>query len=110
MLDEETGEPTPGRYVVCQLVMHEDPETALVLARENGLQVNDEEEMLFLNEMRYLRMRNWLLDCFYPPKASPKQQRKDMVIEGRLVQYWEANTEDGGKERIDFSKLPKVKF
>lgn len=109
MIDEDTGDPGSGRYVICKLIMHEDPDTAIAIAKQYGIQINDDNEAGFLNEMRYLRMRDWLIECFYPPKPAPEKQRKDMVIEGKLVSYWEVNTEKG-KAKIDFDKLPKVQF
>lgn len=110
IMDEETGDPTNGRYVICQLIMHEDPDTALAIAKERGLDVEADDERTFLNEMRYIRMREWLLDCFYPPVTGKKNERRDMVIDGRLVQYFEVNNESHQDMKIDFSKLPKVKF
>jgi len=111
MLDEDTGEPTSGRYVVCQLIMHEDPDTALVLARQLGLEIEAEDEMSFLNEMRYIRMRDWLLECFYPPKIEDHRQRRDMVIDGKLVSYFEVNNESGsGIQKQNWDSIPKVRF
>lgn len=112
MLDEETGDDSGGRYDICRIIMHEDPTTALVIAQQEGIDVESMDEKVFLNEMRYVRMRDWLLDCFYPPKITTQKQKRDMVISGRLVQYWEKNVEDGeaGITKVDWDKLPKIKF
>jgi hypothetical protein len=101
--DEETGEATNGRYVVCRLIMHEDPEAALVIARDNGIEVDETNEEKFLNEMRYLRMRDWLMEAFYPVRSAPKQNKKDMAIGGKLVEYFEVNSEN--PEIIPFGQL-----
>lgn len=111
VMDEDTGVPTSGRYSVARLTMHEDPDTALILAREAGIEVNREDELAFLNEMRYIRMRGWLLDCFYPPKPEAKTQRRQTVIGGRLVDYWEKNTEGTtGITKDQWDKTPRIKF
>lgn len=113
MLDEDTGEPTNGRYDICRLIMHEDPTAALTIAREQGLDVSTIEEADFLNEMRYIRMRDWLLEAFYPSKPTISNQKRDMVINGKLVSYWEKNAEvadDTGTKKIDWDSIPKTKF
>lgn len=103
ILDEETGEPTNKRFVVCSMVFHEDPETALIVAHDNGVEVNELNEALFLNEMRYLRMRDWLLECFYPPKPAEMTNKKTMVIGNRQVDVYEINGEQ--TKSIPFNQL-----
>lgn len=103
MMDEETGQPTNGRYTIARLIMHEDPEAAITIARQQGLSVETDDEELFLNEMRYLRARDWLLECFYPPKPTDGTTKKDMVIGNKLVQYFEVNSEESA--RIPFNQL-----
>lgn len=114
MLDEETGEDTDGRYDICRIILHEDPDTALTIARNIGFDMDSMDEQMFLNEMRYIRMRDWLLEAFYPPKPDPQKQKRDMVINGKLVQYWQKNAEEGsgagGIKKLDWDKLPRVKF
>lgn len=111
VLDEETGDPTNGRYIICRLVMHEDPEAAMVIAREQGLEVESDNEDDFLNEMRYLRMRDWLLECFYPAPTKKESNKREMVINGKLVTYYEKNNEDGrGVMKQDWDNLPRIKF
>lgn len=102
--DEETSEPTNGRYTVCRLIMHEDPEAAVVIARENGVPVDETNQKTFLDEMRYLRFRDWVIEAFMPAKpAQPKQNMKEMSIGGKLVPYFEINSE--ASETIPFSQL-----
>lgn len=111
VLDEYSGEPTSGRYVLCKLIMHEDPDAAIDIAQKNGLRVESDNEREFLDEMRYLRYREWLLDCFYPPKPNEESQRKDTVIEGKLVQYYEVSSESGkGLKKTDWENMTKIKF
>lgn len=104
MLDELTGEPTNGRYTICRMIFHEDPDAALVVAREQGVRVEDFEEKAFLDEMRYLRMRDWLLEAFYPPRPSQeKKNKREMAINGKLVEYFEINSESS--EPMPFGEL-----
>lgn len=111
IMDEDTGEPTDGRYVVCQLIMHEDPDAALVIARDNDLVVEEENETKFLNEMRYLRMRDWLLECFYPAPVKKERLQREMVVNGKLVTYYEVNNEEGkGMTKENWDNAPKIRF
>lgn len=103
MEDPDTGEKTNKRYGVNQLIFHEDPGTALSIANDVNFDVTSVGEADFLNEMRYLRMRDWLLSCFYPEPAAPKSNKKEMVVGNKLVEVWEVNSET--PERIDFGAL-----
>lgn len=105
VMDEDSGEPTNGRYMLYQMIFHEDPQAAIIIANDNGLPIDEENEADFLNEMRYLRMRDWLMDVFYPKPAQVKQGRKEMVIGNRLVEFYEISSED--KQPIPFSELSK---
>lgn len=113
VMDEETGEPTGGRFVITQGIFHEDPQAALVVAQEQGIDVNDYEEKAFLDEMRYLRFRDWLLEAFYTPLITGrKSNKREMVVNGRLVQYFEVNSEDGqvGMTKTNWDEAPRIKF
>lgn len=107
MYDDETGEPTDNRYVACQMIFHEDPGTAIIIARENGVSVDDYGEKQFLDEMRYLRMRDWLLECFYPPAPVAATDKKEMVIGNRLVEVYTVNSEKSQSMAKFFAASPK---
>lgn len=102
MLDDD-GEDTNQRFDVCNLVFHEDPDAALIIARDNGIDVEQFGEKEFLDEMRYLRMRDWLFECFFPAKVSPQQKKKQTVIGNRLVEVYEVNGEN--TQSIPFGTL-----
>lgn len=102
--DPDTGERTNRRYTITRGIFFEDPEAAIVVARDNGLEVDETNQKQFLDEMRYLRFRNWLMEAFFPPISSaPKKDKKEMVIGNKLVETWEVSSESS--ERIDFGSL-----
>jgi len=103
--EDENGEKNNKRYVVSKLILHEDPEAALVVARENGIEVDQTNERDFLNEMRYIRMRDWLMGGFYPPRPQDNKVRKQAVIGNRLVDFFEVSSVDAS--RIPFEDLTK---
>lgn len=96
VFDEDTGEPTEKRYVYRKLAMHEDPQAAITVARENGLEVDENNEKLFLDEMRYLRLRDWLINGlpFYAPLSTDKKNKSESVIGNRLVKVFEASSDN----------------
>jgi hypothetical protein len=67
----DQGEQTNKRYIARRLIFHEDPQAALVVARENNLAVDENNQKEFLDEMRYLRVKDWLFDVFWPKPAQP---------------------------------------
>ena len=102
--DPDTGADTNGRYIVCKGVFFEDPQSAIVVAREQGIDVNEYNEKDFLEEMRYIRVRDWLMEAFYPPKLTDGEaNKKQMVINGKMVDYFEVNSENSSN--IPFDKL-----
>lgn len=99
----DQGEQTPKRYIARKLIFHEDPQAALVIARDNGIDVDKTDENAFLNEMRYLRVRDWLFDIFWPKPAQAADRIKEEVIGGTLVQVFTKNSvENTG---VDFDKI-----
>ena len=95
MFDED-GELTPGRYVRKQIIFFEDPDSALTVARENGVDPQAfGGDKPFLDEMRYLRIRDWLLENFYPNSATSKRENKrQMVIDNQVVEYFEVSSQN----------------
>jgi hypothetical protein len=90
----EDGEDHGERYIKRQVILHEDPDTALVIAKDNGLDVEDYEEKAFLDEMRYLRMRDWLFEEFLPRPVSAKKSNRQQVINNQVVDIYEINSPD----------------
>jgi len=104
IFNEETYEPTNGRYVVKEFILFEDPQTAIVIAREQGLNLDESNEKAFLDEMRFIRIRDWLIEAFMPQQVQKThRERKDMVVNGKQVQYFEISSEN--PEVIPFGEL-----
>lgn len=99
-MDEE-GNPTNKRHVIRTCILHEDPQAAIEIARQNGVEIGDDEKA-FLDEMRYLRMRDWLLEAFYPAKPQSNNNAKEEVIGNQVVKVYEVNSPN--PQAIDFTK------
>lgn len=102
VLDEQ-GNRTDKRYIAKRLVFHEDPQAAVVIARENNLPIDSANEKVFLDEMRYLRCRDWLFGVFWPQPVSEKAQIREEVIGGTIVQVFTKASQDSSE--IEFDKL-----
>lgn len=107
MTDEDTGELTNNAYTVCQMIFHEDPQAALTIARDQGVDPDSMDQREFLNQMRYLRMKDWLTEAFYPPKSTNTRRKKELVINNKLVEVFEINSEDSQKMPFDQLKTTK---
>lgn len=102
--DPETNKPSAKRYVLHKLTLFEDPRAAIDMARQYGLEVNESNEKAFLDEMRYLRIRDWVKESFYPPKPTQEKSNKvETVIGNRLVEVFEINSPT--PEDIPFDQL-----
>lgn len=102
VLDDQ-GNQTSKRYIARKLIFHEDPDAALVIAREQNIDIDKSDEKTFLNEMRYLRVRDWLFDIFWPKPIDESSQIREEVIGGTLVQVFEKKSLDSSN--IEFDKL-----
>jgi hypothetical protein len=104
--DPETGEPSNKRYTLWKGTFFEDPQAAIQVALDHGFEVSEQMEKAFLDEMRYLRMRDWLLEAFYPPKPSQQKINKtETVIGNRLVEVYEINSQESAT--IPFQNISK---
>lgn len=100
---DDDGNDTRKRIVVKRHVMHEDPQAALVIAKDNGVIVDQSNEIQFLNDMRYLRLRDWLLGIFYPTKSSVHKVKSQEVIGGKLVEVFQINAAE--PQPIPFNEM-----
>ena len=90
-------------YIARQMYFHEDPQAAMVIARDNNILIPEEDQARWLNEMRYIRVRDWLFDIFWPKAAQAEREIREEVIGGQLVRTFYRNSEEPGG--IPFDKL-----
>ena len=105
MIDEDTNEIAKTfdpatktwkekRYVLKRGMFFEDPDSFITVANQMGIAVPEYLETPFLNEMRYIVMRDWLFENFFPPKTlQDKMQKTETVIDNRLVEVFEINSD-----------------
>ena len=105
---DDAGEATNKRYIVRKLIMHEDVDTAIIVAEREGIKIDESNELAFLNEMRYLQIRDWLLDIFFPPINTKPEGIQEEVVGGQLVQFYESNSDTA--KSIDFEKFTEKKI
>lgn len=103
MRDPDTQELTTKQYRVHRATFFEDPEAALDAARQHGVEIDDTLQKPFLDEMRYLRMRDWLFEIFYPQPVAAAKQIREEVVGNRLVRVFETSSSE--KQSIPFDKL-----
>lgn len=104
---DDNGEPTNKRFIARKMVFFEDPDTAINIAEKNGLSMdNFPSEIDFLNQMRYLRVRDWVFDFFWPPvNQGNKSDIKDEVIGGQVVRTFQKSTGVDETAGIDYNSL-----
>ena len=104
-IDENTGERLNGRYLISTAVFHEDPDAAVAIAKEKGLHIDENNQKEFLDEMRYMRIRDWLLDCFIDPKpVQAKQNKRDVMLGNKVVPFFEINSVEKA-DNLPFNQL-----
>lgn len=113
---DEMGEPVTSRnmitgkdeqeaFLIGTFIFHEDPQAAIIVARENGLEIDETDQVRFLNEMRYLRARDWLMGIFFPAGLTQQTRQREEVIGGRLTQIITLSSENASS--IPFNQLTK---
>jgi hypothetical protein len=91
-------------YIARRMMFHEDPQAALVIARDNNVLVDKEDEKTFLNEMRYLRVRDWLFDFFWPRPAESKDGIREEAVGGTIVQVYTKSSVEPSHVEFDLIK------
>lgn len=95
IMEDDEGRPSNKRYVVCSGSFFEDPDAFIEIASQNGIDLPETLHKPFLDEMRYLTIRDWLMEAFYPAKSTqPKSNKIETVIANRLVEVYEVNSEN----------------
>lgn len=82
MFDEE-GNPNGKRLLIQNGVFFEDPIAAVKEATRIGIPLDNSTSSEFLEQMRFLRYKQWLMDIFNPKRPeSTKARRTPQVIGG----------------------------
>ena len=103
ILNKSNGKMEDKVYRAKRLMFHEDPEAALVIARDNNILIEDSDEKTFLDEMRYLRCKDWLFGVFWPNPTQQNEQLREESVGGTLVQVFTKSSEDPSP--IDFDQI-----
>lgn len=104
VFDEETNEPKKvldpvtkewkeQRYVLKKGMFFEDGDSFLAVANQMGIEVPDDMTKEFFDEMRYIVIRDWLFENFFPPKRMNNTNRQQTVINNRLVEVFETSVD-----------------
>lgn len=90
MFDEE-GNPRQDLIEVQRQIMFEDAAFAQKMAVDLELDTAGMTAEELLNELRYQRIRRWLLSVFNPPNLhKPKRANREMVVAGKVVKVVDA--------------------
>jgi hypothetical protein len=65
--------------------------------------IDEDDEETFLNEMRYLRIRDWLFDYFWPRGTDSQEGVREESVGGTLVQIFTKSSVD--PSGVDFDQL-----
>jgi len=85
--DEETGEKTNLIQLINRNLLAEDEFVTTVMANKLGLTELFPDKAALMDEVRYYRIREWLLPLFTPVKTkSFKNKLRSMVINGKAVE------------------------
>jgi tetrahydromethanopterin S-methyltransferase subunit G len=85
VLDEQ-GRPQYKSYLVKKGFFFEDPGASVKEAQALGLPINNANSKDFLEQMRKLRYKTWLLEVFNKPKSADTTRKEQMTIGSSIVQ------------------------
>jgi hypothetical protein len=78
---DDEGLPTDRRIVINRATFFEDPAASIKEATALGIPFVNSNSSEFLEQMRFLRYKAWLMDIFNPPKrnATPSFKRMEVI-------------------------------
>lgn len=112
LYDEETGEPTNRAGLVARNILHEDEFTTKVMATKMEV-IGDYEEgaegfKMLMNEMRYERIKQWLMAIFTPAKIEFHNKRPTTeVIDGKVVEVFDTEKPTSGESGASKANIIK---
>jgi hypothetical protein len=76
--------------LISRTMLHEDEFVAQIIADRMGLLENFSDTKEMMDEIRYHRIRDWLIPIFIPAKPEEHANRKtEMVIDGKAVEVYD---------------------
>lgn len=85
-MDEDTGRAA----LISRNILHEDEFVAQIIADRLGLLENFANTKEMMDEVRYRRIRDWLIPIFIPSKPEEHANRRtEMVIDGKAVEVFD---------------------
>lgn len=85
-MDEDTGRAA----LISRNMLHEDEFIAQIIADKLGLLENFSSTKEMMDEIRYRRIRDWLIPIFIPVKPEQHANRRtEMVIDGKAVEVFD---------------------
>lgn len=85
-MDEDTGRAA----LISRNMLHEDEFIAQIIADKLGLLENFANTKEMMDEIRYRRIRDWLIPIFIPVKPEQHANRRtEMVIDGKAVEVFD---------------------
>lgn len=111
--DPKTGELTDKTFLVQKATFFEDPDSAIQAAHDHGVNISDQQEKdywnpqerAFLDEMRYLRIRDWLFQIFWPAPVQARDNVREEVFGNALRPVKILETSSESPKSIDFTQL-----
>lgn len=93
-LYDDEGQPTGQMALIARQMQHEDEMTVQIVAARNGwadkFGEGEEGYRQLMDEVRYWRMQQWLLNLFTPPKVESHRKRPlQQVIDGKVVEVYD---------------------
>lgn len=90
MFEDDGITPNGQLALVNRQIQHEDEIAARTAAGKLGMTDSFESFQEMMDEMRYYRIRQWLLDLFTPVQVhSHSKQSTQMVIDGKVVEVFD---------------------
>lgn len=83
---DDQGKPMFRSYLVQRFTTTTDPNAAVSEARRMGISIENANTREFLDQMRFLEYKNWLLEVFQPKKPTTARRTENMVVGSTQVQ------------------------
>ena len=81
-------------YMVRKMMFFEDHDSFVFIANQYGVDIPEMLTQAFMDEMRFMSARDWLLERFFPKPLDGPAYSKEEVIGNRLVPIIEVSSKD----------------